>query len=132
MPPTSSTAPLEAFFEARRGVCQDFAHIMICGLRGLGLPARYVSGFLRTYPPPGRPRLEGADATHAWVCLWCATGLIGLRSPPTTSWTTTTSSSPPPDYADVALIDGITGSRQAETLEVEVDVIRTSRPCDGR
>ena len=55
----------------RRGVCQDFAHIMIAGLRGVGLPARYVSGYLRTVPPPGQQRLEGADATHAWVAFWC-------------------------------------------------------------
>jgi len=55
----------------RHGVCQDFAHVMIAGLRGLGLPAAYVSGYLRTIPPPGKPRLQGADATHAWVSLWC-------------------------------------------------------------
>ena len=58
-------------FAARRGVCQDFAHIMIAGLRGLEVPAAYVSGYLRTVPPPGKERLEGADATHAWVSVWC-------------------------------------------------------------
>jgi transglutaminase-like putative cysteine protease len=67
---TVETAPDEAFAQ-RRGVCQDFAHIMIAGLRSLGVPAAYVSGFLRTVPPPGRPRLEGADAMHAWVRAWC-------------------------------------------------------------
>ena len=87
-----STPPAQAF-AARRGVCQDFAHIMICGLRGLGLPAAYVTGYLRTIPPPGRPRLEGADATHAWVRLWCGEerGWIG-SIPPTTSWCRTTTS----------------------------------------
>jgi transglutaminase-like putative cysteine protease len=65
-----STPVLEAF-AARRGVCQDFAHIMIGGLRALGLAARYVSGYLLTRPPPGRPRLIGADASHAWVSVWC-------------------------------------------------------------
>jgi transglutaminase-like putative cysteine protease len=55
----------------RRGVCQDFSHVMIAGLRGLGVPAGYVSGFIRTIPPPGRERLEGADAMHAWVRVWC-------------------------------------------------------------
>ncbi|TIR67584.1 MAG: transglutaminase family protein, partial [Mesorhizobium sp.] len=58
-------------FALQRGVCQDFSHIMIAGLRGLGIPAGYVSGFLRTIPPKGKPRLEGADAMHAWVKAWC-------------------------------------------------------------
>ena len=74
-----STAPGQAFAK-RRGVCQDFANVMICGLRGVGLPAAYVTGYLRTVPPQGRPRLEGADATHAWVRLWCGEqrGWIGF------------------------------------------------------
>ncbi|MBQ0934208.1 transglutaminase family protein [Ideonella paludis] len=55
----------------RAGVCQDFAHLMIAACRALGLPARYVSGYLLTQPPPGRPRLIGADASHAWVEVWC-------------------------------------------------------------
>ena len=54
----------------RRGVCQDFAHLTIAGLRGLGLAARYVSGYLATDPPPGRERVVGADATHAWLACW--------------------------------------------------------------
>lgn len=65
-----STPVLEAF-AARRGVCQDFAHIMIGCLRAIGLSARYVSGYLLTQPPPGKPRLVGADASHAWVSVWC-------------------------------------------------------------
>jgi transglutaminase-like putative cysteine protease len=65
-----STPVLEAFRQ-RRGVCQDFAHVMIGGLRAIGLSARYVSGYLLTQPPPGRPRLIGADASHAWVSVWC-------------------------------------------------------------
>jgi len=65
-----STPVLEAFV-ARRGVCQDFAHIMIGSLRAIGLSARYVSGYLLTQPPPGKPRLVGADASHAWVSVWC-------------------------------------------------------------
>lgn len=55
----------------RRGVCQDFAHLAIGGLRSLGLAARYVSGYLCTAPPPGQPRLAGADASHAWLALYC-------------------------------------------------------------
>lgn len=65
-----STPVLEAF-NARHGVCQDFAHVMIGGLRALGLATRYVSGYLLTRPPPGKPRLIGADASHAWVSVWC-------------------------------------------------------------
>ena len=65
-----STPVLEAF-GARRGVCQDFAHIMIGGLRAIGLAAKYVSGYLLTQPPPGRARLIGADASHAWASVWC-------------------------------------------------------------
>ena len=53
--------------QQRRGVCQDFAHLMLACLRGHGLPARYVSGYLLTDPPPGQPRLLGVDASHAWV-----------------------------------------------------------------
>ena len=68
---TVISTPLKEVFEKRHGVCQDFAHVMIAGLRGLGLPAAYVSGYLRTIPPPGQPRLQGADATHAWVSVWC-------------------------------------------------------------
>ncbi len=77
---TVVTTPLSEAFEKRSGVCQDFAHIMIAGLRGLGLPAAYVSGYIRTIPPQGKERLEGADAMHAWVALWCGetTGFIGL------------------------------------------------------
>ena len=62
--------PVGQAFAGRRGVCQDFSQIMICGLRALGIPAAYVTGFLRTEPPPGQPRLEGADAMHAWVRAW--------------------------------------------------------------
>ena len=57
-------------FRHRRGVCQDFAHLQIACLRSLGLPARYVSGYLETSPPPDEPRLVGADASHAWVAVY--------------------------------------------------------------
>lgn len=68
---TEVSTPVETFFEKRRGVCQDFSHLQIACMRSLGLPARYVSGYLRTYPPPGQPRLVGADASHAWCAAWC-------------------------------------------------------------
>lgn len=69
---TVDTTPSEAF-KLKRGVCQDFSHVLIMALRSLGIPAGYVSGFLRTIPPPGKERLEGADAMHAWVRIWCGT-----------------------------------------------------------
>lgn len=68
-----NTPALEAFHQ-RRGVCQDFAHILLCCLRSLGLPARYVSGYLLTQPPPGQPRLIGSDASHAWVSVYLSNG----------------------------------------------------------
>jgi len=68
---TSLATPVAEVFENRRGVCQDFAHVQLACLRSLGLAARYVSGYLSTVPPPGRQRLIGADATHAWVSLFC-------------------------------------------------------------
>jgi transglutaminase-like putative cysteine protease len=68
---TTVSTPLETLLKERRGVCQDFAHFMIGCLRSLGLPARYVSGYLLTRPPPGKPRLVGADASHAWVSVFC-------------------------------------------------------------
>jgi transglutaminase-like putative cysteine protease len=68
---TSVSTPLREVLAKRHGVCQDFAHLMIGCLRSLGLAARYVSGYILTVPPPGRPRLVGADASHAWVSVWC-------------------------------------------------------------
>jgi transglutaminase-like putative cysteine protease len=68
---THAATPLSEVFELRRGVCQDFAHVMIGCLRSAGLPARYVSGYLRTTPPAGQPQLVGADASHAWVSVFC-------------------------------------------------------------
>ncbi len=68
---TEITTPLSRVLSDRRGVCQDFAHLLIGCLRSLGVPARYVSGYLLTDPPPGSPRLLGADASHAWLSVWC-------------------------------------------------------------
>lgn len=120
-----STSPAEAF-RLRRGVCQDFAQVLIAGLRGLGLPALYVSGFLRTVPPPGRARLEGADATHAWVLAWCgdAAGWVGLD--PTNdilAGEDHITLAIGRDYADVAPVDGVIVSAGDHALEVEVDVV---------
>ncbi|MBV2132862.1 transglutaminase family protein [Pseudomonas sp. MAP12] len=68
---TQVATPLQQVLEEKRGVCQDFAHLMLACLRSRGLAARYVSGYLLTQPPPGRPRLIGADASHAWISVWC-------------------------------------------------------------
>lgn len=79
--PDASTVatPVAETFKRRRGVCQDFAHVMISALRSLGLAARYMSGYILTTPPPGKPRLIGADASHAWVSLWCPeVGWVGF------------------------------------------------------
>ncbi len=67
---TDVSTPLSTVLAGRRGVCQDFAHLAAGCLRSLGLAARYVSGYIETDPPPGRPRLAGADASHAWCSLW--------------------------------------------------------------
>lgn len=80
---TTVDTPAAEAFAKRRGVCQDFSHIMITCLRGIGVPAGYVSGYLRTLPPPGKARLEGADAMHAWVRAWCGPGLGWLEYDPT-------------------------------------------------
>lgn len=68
---TEISTPLEQVLKGRRGVCQDFAHLMIGCLRSLGLPIRYVSGYILTHPPEGQARLIGADASHAWVSVFC-------------------------------------------------------------
>ncbi|WP_428032619.1 transglutaminase family protein [Ancylobacter sp.] len=120
-----STPALEAF-TMRRGVCQDFAHIMIAGLRGLGLPAAYVSGFLRTEPPPGKERLQGADATHAWVAVWCGEEIGWQGLDPTNDLLVATDHvvlAIGRDYTDVAPIGGVVFGSGKQKLNVEVDVI---------
>ena len=123
---TQVTTPLGEAFAARRGVCQDFAHVMIAALRGLGLPAGYVSGYLRTIPPPGKPRLEGADASHAWVSLWCGpeVGAIGLD--PTNGvivGNDHVTLAVGRDYSDVAPIGGVLLGFGDQRIDVAVDVI---------
>jgi transglutaminase-like putative cysteine protease len=123
---TEVSTPVAQAFAARHGVCQDFAQIMICGLRGLGLPAAYVSGYLRTIPPPGQPRLEGADATHAWVSVWCGPDLAWVGADPTNAMLAGDDHlvlAIGRDYADVAPIDGVILASGDQTLTVEVDVI---------
>lgn len=122
---TDVTTPAATAFAARRGVCQDFAHIMICGLRGLGLPAAYVSGYLRTVAPEGRPRLVGADATHAWVELWCGEAVGWAGFDPTNALLALDDHvvlAVGRDYADAAPIKGLILTPGAQSLTVEVDL----------
>jgi transglutaminase-like putative cysteine protease len=67
---TDISTPVAQVMRQRRGVCQDFSHVALAALRAVGIPARYVSGYLLTRPPPGQPRLQGADASHAWISVW--------------------------------------------------------------
>ena len=122
---TASTTPPMSF-ALRRGVCQDFAHIMISGMRSLGLPAAYVSGYLRTARTTDKVRLEGSDAMHAWVQVWCGdpTGWVGLD--PTNGVFAGDSHvvlAIGRDYADVAPIDGVIFASGAQSLEVAVQVL---------
>jgi transglutaminase-like putative cysteine protease len=123
---TVISTPLKEVFEKRHGVCQDFAHVMIAGLRGLGLPAAYVSGYLRTIPPPGKPRLQGADATHAWVSLWCGEGIGWVGLDPTNDLLVENDHielAVGRDYSDVSPVDGIIVGSRKQTLGVAVDVL---------
>jgi transglutaminase-like putative cysteine protease len=113
-------------FALKRGVCQDFSHIMIAGLRGLGIPAGYVSGFLRTIPPRGKPRLEGADAMHAWVRVWCGRDAGWQEFDPTNGMRASNDHITVGygrDYSDVAPIVGVLKTTGGQVGEQAVDVI---------
>jgi transglutaminase-like putative cysteine protease len=121
---TAATTPPMSF-ALRRGVCQDFAHVMISGMRGLGLPAGYVSGYLRTTHSPGEVRLEGADAMHAWVLAWCGeeAGWCGLD--PTNGIFAGSDHivlAIGRDYADVAPVGGVIFASGSQRLDVAVSV----------
>jgi transglutaminase-like putative cysteine protease len=121
---TVSTTP-ERAFALRRGVCQDFAHVMIAGMRGLGLPAAYVSGYLRTIGRSAPTRLAGADAMHAWVQVWCGfdAGWYGLDpTNATLAGEDHVVLALGRDYADVAPIDGVVFAAGAQQLAVTVSV----------
>jgi transglutaminase-like putative cysteine protease len=123
---TVISTPLDEVFEKRHGVCQDFAHVMIAGLRGLGLPAAYVSGYLRTIPPPGKPRLQGADATHAWVSLWCGEEIGWIGFDPTNDILVENDHivlAVGRDFSDVSPVDGIIVGSRRQRLAVAVDVL---------
>ncbi|WP_051971577.1 transglutaminase family protein [Massilia sp. 9096] len=128
---TEISTPLEQVLRGRRGVCQDFAQLMIGCLRSIGLPARYVSGYILTHPPPGKPRLVGADASHAWVSVYCpALGWVDFdptnrclvhHEHITLGWGR--------DFSDVTPMRGIVLGGGAQTLSVQVTV--TPLPLPG-
>jgi len=124
---TDVTTPLGDVLASRRGVCQDFAHLAIGCVRAVGLPARYVSGYLETDPPPGEPKLTGSDASHAWLAVyvpgygWFDLDPTNDQAPPhrhvTVAWGR--------DYADVTPVRGVVfGPVVDQELDVAVDVVR--------
>lgn len=122
---TVDTPPAEAFTR-RHGVCQDFAQVMIACLRGIGIPAGYVSGFLRTIPPEGQPRLEGADAMHAWVRAWCGFQAGWIELDPTNAQVVGAEHivvAYGRDYADVAPVSGTLRTSGGQTSHQSVDVV---------
>lgn len=129
---TTLATPVIDVLEKKQGVCQDFAHLMVAALRSQGLAARYISGYIETLPPPGKPRLVGADASHAWVSLWCGPDLGWQDLDPTngkqpegqhivTGWGR--------DYDDVVPLNGvISGGGKSSTMKVRVDLRRVENP----
>lgn len=120
----AETLPDESF-RLKKGVCQDFAHVMLAALRAQRIPARYVSGYLRTIPPEGKPRLQGADASHAWVSVWDpALGWIDFDPTndciPGQDHVTLAYGR---DYSDVSPVSGIVIGAGRQALSVGVDVL---------
>jgi transglutaminase-like putative cysteine protease len=121
---TNISTPLRTVLEIKRGVCQDFAHLQIGCLRLLGLPARYMSGYLLTAPPDGQPRMQGADASHAWLSAYCpdlgwiefdpTNNLVPSLGHVTVAWGR--------DYSDVCPIQGVYVGGGQHSMDVSVDV----------
>lgn len=123
---TKVDTPMAEAFAARHGVCQDFSHIMIGTLRSLGVPAGYVSGFLRTIPPKGQERLQGADAMHAWVRAWCGPEIGWVEYDPTNACFAGTDHvliARGRDYSDVSPVKGVLRTAGPQAAEHAVDVI---------
>jgi len=122
---TDVTTPVDRVFEIRAGVCQDLAHLAIACLRSLGLPARYVSGYLLTRPAPGKEKLQGADASHAWFAVWApplgwidldpTNDLLPGEEHVTVGWGR--------DYGDVCPINGVVVGGGDHGIDVGVDVV---------
>lgn len=122
---TVDTSPEEAF-AGKHGVCQDFAHIMIACLRGAGVPAGYVSGFLRTIPPKGKARLSGADAMHAWVRAWCGPEAGWVEYDPTNNMLVADDHiviARGRDYSDVSPVKGVLRTAGSQVTKQAVDVV---------
>jgi transglutaminase-like putative cysteine protease len=123
---TTVNTPVEFVIKSRKGVCQDFAHLMIACLRNMGLPARYVSGYIETLPPPGKEKLVGSDASHAWVAVyfpqigWVEFDPTNNLLPSYKHITVAFGR----DYFDVAPVKGIIFSSGGQTISVKVDVNR--------
>ena len=123
---TAVDTPLEEAFRARHGVCQDFTHIAICALRSIGVPAGYVSGFLRTIPPKGSARLEGADAMHAWVRAWCGLEMGWVEFDPTNNMMAGENHvvvAVGRDYFDVAPVKGALRTAGSQETSQSVDMV---------
>ncbi|MTD98939.1 transglutaminase family protein [Paracoccus sp. YIM 132242] len=123
---TEVDTPIAQAFAGRHGVCQDFSQIMISGLRSLGIPAAYVSGFLRTVPPPGKPRLEGADAMHAWVRAWTGAEAGWCEYDPTNACFVAANHVTigyGRDYSDVAPVTGSMRLAGSQTGSHSVDIL---------
>jgi transglutaminase-like putative cysteine protease len=122
---TTISTPVTQVMKRREGVCQDFTHVMVSALRGLGVPARYNSGYIRTKPPPGRPRRQGADQSHAWVGAWLGpehgwvdldptNGIVVHDEHVLLGWGR--------DYGDVSPVQGVILGGGAHHLRVAVDL----------
>jgi len=121
---TTVATQLEEVLAKRRGVCQDFAHLAVASLRSLGLPARYVSGYLRTHPPAGQKRLVGADASHAWFSIFCP-GVGWVDFDPTNNLLPAEEHITVAfgrDYSDVSPVTGVITGGGAHEVKVSVDV----------
>jgi transglutaminase-like putative cysteine protease len=130
---TTVATPVSRVLAQRAGVCQDFTHLMLAGLRALGLPGRYVSGYLRTRPPPGQAPRRGVDQSHAWVSAWLGPGMGWVDLDPTNdlvvgeehvvlAWGR--------DYGDISPVRGVILGGGAHSLEVAVhlDPVGTGAP----
>ncbi|MBB3896925.1 transglutaminase family protein [Roseococcus suduntuyensis] len=130
---TSVTTPIAEVMRTRRGVCQDFTQVMLAGMRGLGLPGRYVSGYIRTRPPAGQARRRGADQSHAWVSAWIGAGQGWLGLDPTNgivvrdehvvlAWGR--------DFADVSPLRGVLlgGGEHRLTVSVDLESLEDALP----
>ncbi len=122
---TNVNTPLKTVLKERKGVCQDFSHLAIASLRSVGIPARYVSGYIETLPPKGKPKLEGSDASHAWISVyipemgWCEFDPTNNMIPQQRHIVTAYGR----DFADVSPLKGIIFSSGEHKIKVEVDVI---------